>query len=122
MSNPHGYEPNWTIEQHRDELIERLGEAIRQIAQQEATISTLRNLLEAETTNTERQAVSIRQLRGIVHLFCIYAPLSGDIALMIRASQPGGNEAHERANSLIAFYEHLNEAHDRGRKALEVTP
>lgn len=36
MSNPHGYEPGFTIEQHRDELIERLSEAIRRIGTLEA--------------------------------------------------------------------------------------
>lgn len=45
MSNPHNYETSWTIEQHRDELIERLGEAIRQLAQQAATIGKLTALL-----------------------------------------------------------------------------
>ena len=59
------------------------------VAELEATISTLARALE---------------------LFVKYAPLSGDIALMIRATQPGGDEAHERADKLIEFYEHLNEA------------
>jgi hypothetical protein len=29
--NPHNYEPGFTIEQHRDELIDRLGAAIKRI-------------------------------------------------------------------------------------------
>ncbi len=29
MSNPHKYDGTWTMEQHRDELIDRLGEALR---------------------------------------------------------------------------------------------
>jgi len=60
----------------------------------------------------------IRELEKALRLFIKYAPLSGDIALMIRASQPGGEEAHRRANKLIEFYEHINEAHEEGRAAL----
>lgn len=61
---------------------------------------------------------TIERLTAAVQLFLKYAPLSGDMALMIRASQSGGNEAHERANKLIEHFEHLNEAHDKGRAAL----
>lgn len=32
MGNPHGYEAGFTIEQHRDELIDRLGLALKEIA------------------------------------------------------------------------------------------
>lgn len=42
MSNPHGYEAGFTIEQHRDELLERLGLAIR-------TINALNNVIDAFT-------------------------------------------------------------------------
>lgn len=44
MGNPYRYEPGWTIEQHRDELIDRLGRAIRRINELEAI---LRKLVEA---------------------------------------------------------------------------
>lgn len=39
--NPFGYERGFTIEQHRDELIERLGEAIKQLSEQRTTIERL---------------------------------------------------------------------------------
>lgn len=43
--NPHGYEAGFTIEQHRDELIERLGKAIKRIAELEAELLALRIFL-----------------------------------------------------------------------------
>jgi hypothetical protein len=46
MSNPYKYEANWTIEQHRDELIERLGKAIKRI--NELEISTLERRQEGD--------------------------------------------------------------------------
>jgi vacuolar-type H+-ATPase subunit D/Vma8 len=42
-SNPHGYEPSWTIEQHRDELIERLGNAIKRINELEEQVEEARH-------------------------------------------------------------------------------
>ena len=70
----------------------------------------LRFLEETERRETE--------LVNALKLFLRYAPFSGDVALMIRASQSGGNEAHERANKLIEHYSHLDEAHDAANAAL----
>jgi hypothetical protein len=55
MNNPHVYEPGFTIEQHRDDLIDRLGKSIKiinereqQLAAKDAVIAglldTLRNI------------------------------------------------------------------------------
>lgn len=41
MANPHGYEKGFTIEQHRDELIARLGNAIKRINELESQLSAL---------------------------------------------------------------------------------
>ena len=45
--NPHGYEPGFTIEQHRDELIERLGEAIKRLNAAQSENKLLRNIIES---------------------------------------------------------------------------
>ena len=41
MGNPHGYEAGFTIEQHRDELIDRLGLALKEIAKLKADRTAL---------------------------------------------------------------------------------
>lgn len=41
MSNPYGYEQSFTIEQHRDELIGRLGAAIKRINELESQLFAL---------------------------------------------------------------------------------
>lgn len=65
---------------------------------------------------------TITNLAEALQLFNRYAPLSGDVALMVRACQSGGAEANERADKLIEFYEHLNEAHDKGREVIARVP
>lgn len=72
----------------------------------------------AAEAKVAEQAATIGRLTGALNLFLKYAPLSGDMALMIRASQPGGEEAHRHANRLIEHFEHLNEAHDQAVAAL----
>jgi hypothetical protein len=39
QGNPYRYEPGWTIEQHRDELIDRLGNAIKRINEVEGELA-----------------------------------------------------------------------------------
>jgi hypothetical protein len=46
LNNPHNYEPEFTIEHHRDELIDRLGAAIRCINEREAKIAAIEELLQ----------------------------------------------------------------------------
>jgi hypothetical protein len=53
-----------------------------------------------------------------LRLFQKYAPLSGDMALMIRANQGGGQEIADRANKLVEHYGYLDEAHDKARLIL----
>jgi hypothetical protein len=56
--NPFGYEPGWTIEQHRDELIGRLGEAIRQnqsLQQQVEALQAERNEIAKAKRNMEAE-------------------------------------------------------------------
>lgn len=45
MSNPFGYSETWGIERHRDDLIGRLGEAIKRINTAEARIRELEQAL-----------------------------------------------------------------------------
>ena len=60
----------------------------------------------------------VNVLEDALQLFLKYAPQSGDMAILIRASQGGGDEAHIRANEMIEHFDHLNEAHDKARAAL----
>ena len=53
-----------------------------------------------------------------LRLYAKYAPLSGDMALLIRASQSGGQEAADRADRLVEHYSHLDEAYDAARAIL----
>jgi hypothetical protein len=53
-----------------------------------------------------------------LRLFQKYAPFSGDMALLIRANQSGGQEIADRANKLVEHYGHLDEAHDKARLVL----
>jgi hypothetical protein len=106
-----------------DELLAALDAAAEaKVAEQAATIAAAELRLSDQHATIVRDAATIERLREAVGLFVKYAPFSGDIALMIRASQPGGAEAHERANKLIEFYEHLNEAHSKGAEALNPQP
>lgn len=69
--------------------------------------------------------LAIRQARLIILLgealteLLKYCPLSGDMALMIRACQGGGNEAFKRADTLVEFYSHLDGAQEMARVALK---
>lgn len=47
-----------------------------------------------------------------------YCPLSGDLALMVRCMQSGGEENNKRATTLVEHYQHLDEAQDAAREAL----
>lgn len=48
-----------------------------------------------------------------------YCPLSGDMALMIRGIQGGGDEAQHRANVLIEHYSYLDAVQDEARAVLK---
>lgn len=59
--------------------------------------------------------LQVTRLRAALEGLLKYSPLSGDMALMIRACQCGG----KRADSLIEHYRHLDEFQDAAREALE---
>lgn len=102
----------------RDELQAKVAEQEATITKEESRSNELAKEVAILRVNLKGQEATIARLTGPLQLFLKYAPLSGDMALMIRASQPGGDEAHNRANKLIEHFEHLNEAHDKGQAAL----
>jgi hypothetical protein len=60
----------------------------------------------------------IAELEGALRLYAKYAPRSGAMALLIRASQAGGQEAAEYADAMILHYSRLDDANDLARAAL----
>jgi hypothetical protein len=73
--NPFGYEQNWTIEQHRDELVDRLGEAIRQLSvakeqvtQQAATIKRYEKAFENVTRVSTGSGTGVRRFDDITKI------------------------------------------------------
>ena len=66
--NPHGYEKSFTVEQHRDELIDRLGSAIKQINAAESKLTAIRALVEKgipamEMTDADRDRAKADNLK-----------------------------------------------------------
>jgi hypothetical protein len=60
----------------------------------------------------------IARAETALRLFAKYSPLSGDMALLIRASQSGGQETADRADKLVEHYSHLDAAHDAASAVL----
>jgi len=64
------------------------------------------------------QRERVLRLQAALEELWKYSPHSGDMALMIRASQSGGMKAQAEADALVEFYSHLDQARDTARAAL----
>jgi hypothetical protein len=63
-------------------------------------------------------AAERKMLLDALRDFLKYSPLSGDMAMMIRACQGGGNEAADRADKLIEHYSHIDAVQEQARALL----
>lgn len=80
-----------------------------------------RTLVDGVTTLVDdcaKQAQEIVDLRDALRDLLKYSPLSGDMAVMIRAIQGGGEEAAQQADSLVDHYRNLDRVQDKARAAL----
>jgi hypothetical protein len=78
---------------------------------QGAVLNIARELLHSR----ERVIQLERALRDLLK----YCPLSGDLAVMVRCMQGGGEDAQAIADRLVDHYSHLDEAQDAACAALE---
>ena len=72
-------------------------------------------------STADRMVKRIRELEQVLEGLMKVCPLSGDMALMIRACQSGGTESAECADEMVAFYSGLDGAQDKARAALAVS-
>jgi len=107
---------SWTVENDGIVYIHDNGIIIAELA----SFLSLNEAVEEEYANKIVRAVNSHQaLVDALQLFMQYAPLSGDMAVLIHGMQGGGEKAAKRADDLVDHYRNLDEARSKAEAALE---